>query len=161
MKITPIFIIAHTALLSSNQPKLRHRRPHISKKSRVCEQRQRCQIRCRGFSVLLMIIFSMCMRNYETQLSGNVPNVVNFMEFAQIYRDDLPEINSLKAEVDIWETYWLQKFSGKLPDHISTTLKETMMMKTTFPNIYTALCILGTILITTVSVNVRYLLCVV
>ena len=65
------------------------------------------------------------------------------MEFAQIYRDDLPEMESLKAEMDIWRTYWSQKFSGKLPDHISTTLKETVMMKTTFPNIYTALCILG------------------
>ena len=67
-----------------------------------------------------------------------------FMEFAQIYRDDLPEMESLKAEMDIWGMYWLQKFSEKLPDHISTTLKET-----TFPNIYTALCILGTIPITT------------
>ena len=67
---------------------------------------------------------------------------MNFMEFAQIYRDDLPEM-------DIWGTYWIQKFSGKLPDHISTTLKETVMMKTMFPNIYTALCILGTIPITT------------
>ena len=83
------------------------------------------------------------------------------MEFAQIYRDDLPEMESLKAEMDIWGTYWLQKFSDKLSDHISTTLKETVMMKTTFPNIYTALCILGTIPITTVSVNVWYLLCVV
>ena len=75
-------------------------------------------------------------------------NVVNNMEFAQIYRDDLLEMESLKAEMDIWGTYWLQKFSGKLPDHISTTLKETVMMKTTFPNIYTAYCILGTIPIT-------------
>ena len=66
----------------------------------------------------------------------------DFMEFAQIYSDNL-------AEMDIWEMYWLQTFSGKLPDHISTTLKETVMMKTTFPNIYTALCILGTIPITT------------
>ena len=43
----------------------------------------------------------------------------------------------------------IKKFSGKSPDHISTTLKETVMMKTMFPNIYTALCILGTIPITT------------
>ena len=28
-------------------------------------------------------------------------NVVNFMKFAQIYRDDLPEMESLKAEMDI------------------------------------------------------------
>ena len=45
--------------------------------------------------------------------------------------------------------YWSQKFSGKLPDHISTTIKETAMMKATFPNIYTAICILSTIPITT------------
>ena len=57
-------------------------------------------------------------------------------------------MESLKAEMDIWEMYWLQKFSGKLPGYISTTLKETVMMKTTFPNIYKALCILGTIPIT-------------
>ena len=75
------------------------------------------------------------------------------MEFAQIYRDDLPEMESLKAEMDIWGTYWLQEFSGKLPHHISTTLKETVMMNTTFGrsrhNSYHYL-----------SVNVRYLLCV-
>ena len=29
-------------------------------------------------------------------------NVVNFMEFAHIYRDDLSEVESLKAEMDIW-----------------------------------------------------------
>ena len=69
----------------------------------------------------------MCMRNYE----------------------NLSEIESLKVEMDIWETFWLQKFSCKLPDHISTTFKETVMMKTTFPNIYTALFILGIIPITT------------
>ena len=58
-------------------------------------------------------------------------------------------MESCKAEMVIWGTYWLQKFSGKLPDNISTTLTETVMMKTTFPNIYTALCIQGTIPITT------------
>ena len=39
--------------------------------SRECKQRQRCQIvwnRRGGFSILLMIIFSMCTRNYENQL---------------------------------------------------------------------------------------------
>ena len=28
-------------------------------------------------------------------------NVLNFIKFAQIYRDDLPEMESLKAEMDI------------------------------------------------------------
>ena len=87
--------------------------------------------------------------NQGVSKQGRASWNTDFMEFGQIYSDDLPEMESLKAEMDIWEMYWLQKFSGKLPGYISTTLKETVMMKTTFPNIYTALCILGTIPITT------------
>ena len=45
--------------------------------------------------------------------------------------------------------YWTQKFVSKLPDRISDTLKETVSMKTTFPNIFCALCILGTMPMTT------------
>ena len=48
-----------------------------------------------------MIIFSMYMRNYENQLLGMLCNVVNFMEFFQICCDDLSELESLKAEMDI------------------------------------------------------------
>ena len=87
--------------------------------------------------------------NQRVSKQGRASWNTDVMEFVQIYSDDLPEMESLKAEMDIWKMYWLQKFSGKLPDHISTTLKEMVMMKTTFPNIYTALCILGTIPITT------------
>ena len=42
-------------------------------------------------------------------------NVVNFMEFAKIYRDDLPEMERLKAEMDIWGTYWLQNLAANCP----------------------------------------------
>ena len=87
--------------------------------------------------------------NQGVSKQGRASWNADFMEFAQIYRDDLLKMESLKAEMAIWETYWLQEFSGKLPDHISTTLKETVMMRTTFPNTYRALCILGSIPITT------------
>ena len=70
-------------------------------------------------------------------------------QFVEPYKEDLPDFDCLISEMDIWEMYWTQKFVGKLPDRISDTLKETVSMKTKFPNIFCALCILGTIPITT------------
>ena len=73
----------------------------------------------------------------------------DFMELSENYREDLPESESFKSEMDIWEVYWLQKFGGKLPDRISSTLKETVTTKDTFLNIFCTLCILGTVPVTT------------
>ena len=50
--------------------------------------------------------------NQTVSKQGRASWNTDFMEFAQIYLDDLPEMG----------TYWLQKFRGKLRDHISTTL---------------------------------------
>ena len=72
-----------------------------------------------------------------------------FLQFVEPYKEDLPDFDCLRSEMDIWEMYWTQKFVGKLPDRISDTLKETVSMKTTFPDIFCAMCILGTIPITT------------
>ena len=73
----------------------------------------------------------------------------DFLQFVEPYKVDLPDFDCLKSEMDIWEMYWTQKFVGKLPDRISDMLKETVSMKTTFPNIFCTLCIFGTIPIMT------------
>ena len=57
-------------------------------------------------------------------------------------------MESLKAEMEIWETYWLQKFNGKLPNHISTTLKNSDDENHVSKYLH-SLCILGTVPITT------------
>ena len=49
----------------------------------------------------------------------------DFMEFAENYREDFPESESFKSELDIWEVYWLQKFGGKLPYCISNPKRNS------------------------------------
>ena len=70
-----------------------------------------------------------------------------FVQFAGIYRCDLPGINSLQPELLMWEVYWRKQFTGNLPTSISDTLKLTHTMSS-FPNIYAALRVLATLPIT-------------
>ena len=53
----------------------------------------------------------------------------------------------ISVEVDLWETYWLEHYKGKLPSTIAETLLQCDPV--TFPNIYTALKLLGVFPITT------------
>ena len=93
----------------------------------------------KGFTIIPTLMQERVMK--QGRASWNT----DFMEFAENYREDFPELESFKSEMNIWEVYWLPKFDGKLPDRISSTLKEIVTMKDTFPNIYCALCILGTV----------------
>ena len=65
-----------------------------------------------------------------------------------LYENDLPNIRTIEAEIDIWETYW-GKHVGLMPDRISTTLKHCVGMSLTFPNILCCLQLLGTLPVTT------------
>ena len=96
----------------------------------------------KGFTIILTLMQERIIK--QGRASWNT----DFMEFAEHYREDIPEFKSFKSELDIWEVYLLQKFGGKLPDRISSTLKETVTIKDTFPNIFCALCILGTVPVT-------------
>ena len=56
---------------------------------------------------------------------GRASSNTDFMEFAENYREDFPESESFKSELDIWEVYWLQKFGGKLPYCISNPKRNS------------------------------------
>lgn len=70
-----------------------------------------------------------------------------FAEFVNAYRDDLPLEKALNAELDRWQSKWSNLPQQELPDRISKTLLCTDPLS--YPNIYAALKILGTIPITT------------
>ena len=70
----------------------------------------------------------------------------NFNLFADFFQDDLPCPKALEAELDLWETYWLES-KDCLPDNISRTLK--CIPFNGFNSIKVCLRILGTSLVTT------------
>ena len=69
-----------------------------------------------------------------------------FRPFAEFYRSDLPCYKALEAELDLWESYWLNDTSCD-SDNISSTLKSIDFKS--FSNIKVCLRILGTLPVTT------------
>ena len=64
-----------------------------------------------------------------------------FSLFADVFKDDFPCPKALEAELDLWETYWLES-KDCLPDNVSSTLKRIPFNG--FNNIKVSLRILGT-----------------
>ena len=69
-----------------------------------------------------------------------------FSLFADLFKDDFPCPKALEAELDLWETYWLES-KDCLPDNVSSTLK--CIPFNGFNNIKVSLRILGTSPVTT------------
>ena len=69
----------------------------------------------------------------------------NFSLFADLFKP-FPYPKALEAELDLWETYWLER-KDCYPDNISRTLKRIPFNG--FNNIKVSLRILGTSLVTT------------
>ena len=73
-----------------------------------------------------------------------VYKIVNWKEksnlFADLFKDDFSCPKALEAELDLWETYWLDS-KDCLPDNISSTLKHIPFNG--FNNIKVCLRILG------------------
>ena len=56
-------------------------------------------------------------------LHKNVPWREKFRSFAKFHEQDLSCYKAVDAELDLWETYWLNNTSCH-PDNISSTLKS-------------------------------------
>ena len=88
--------------------------------------------------------------NIPSQMVSLVHKNVNWKEkfnfFADLFTDDFPCPKALEAELDLWETYWLES-KDCLPDNISSTLKQVPFNG--FNNIKVCLRILGTSPVTT------------
>ena len=67
------------------------------------------------------------------------------MQFANQYSSDLPNEQSLIAELDLWNNLWFGKIN--VPDTAQSTLQETDAIL--FPNIHEMLKIVCTIPVTT------------
>ena len=81
--------------------------------------------------------------------NGPIKNVnwkEKFNLFADLFKDDFPCPKALEAELELWETYWLES-KDCLPDNISSTLKRILFNG--FNNIKVCLRILGLSLVTT------------
>ena len=85
-----------------------------------------------------------------TKMVSLVYKYVNWREkfslFADLFKDEFPCPKALEAELDLWETYWLES-KYCLPDNISSTLKRIPFNG--FNNIKVSLRILGTSPVTT------------
>ena len=71
-----------------------------------------------------------------------------FMVFTNAYLEDFPTFTGLAADLDLWYNFWDEiKYKNDFAYSISVTLKRVDTL--TFPNIYLALKVLGTLPITT------------
>ncbi|XP_057299422.1 52 kDa repressor of the inhibitor of the protein kinase-like [Hydractinia symbiolongicarpus] len=96
-----------------------------------------------GFSIMPTTILS----DEGRVLLGDQPTwKVEFSKFIQRYRDDIPALSNLYAQLDMWKVKW-RTFTGVLPTTLQGLLKHTD--KLLFPSIHEAIRILATIPVTT------------
>ena len=88
--------------------------------------------------------------NIPSKMASLVHKNVNWKEkfnlSADLFKDDFPCLKALEAELDLWETYWLES-EDCLPHNMSSTLKQVPFNG--FNNIKVCLRILGTSPVTT------------
>ena len=89
-----------------------------------------------GYSCLVVIPSKMVPLVYK-----NVNWKEKFNLFADLFKDDFPSHKALEAELDLWETYWLESKDCFL-GNISSTLKRILF--NSFNDINVCLRILGT-----------------
>ena len=83
----------------------------------------------------------------RSEITGGTSWRNNIAQFCEMFKDDLPNLKSLAAELDWWEKYWSSKNLDELPKRISDTLLEADTL--TFPNILTILKFLAILPVTT------------
>ena len=72
-----------------------------------------------------------------------------FVEFAQRYDVGFPSERIVRADLDLWETYWLKMHVGVISSTVATTLKQVEEHSLANKTIVTALRILGTVPVAT------------
>ena len=120
------------------------------------------------YRVTVMLPFLDHVVNEITQRFGNEPTTVvkgfsivpelmlndsqnwknDFQEFVNVYERDMVSMNTLSAEILMWETYWTKFHQGAIPSNLTETIKHTLPMKSSFPNVYAALRVLATVPVT-------------
>ena len=95
-------------------------------------------VAAKGFSIIPKIM--------RSEITGGTSWRNNIAQFCEMFKDDLPNLKSLPAELDLWEKYWSSKNLDELPKRISDTLPEADTL--TFPNILTILKLLAVLPVT-------------
>ena len=99
---------------------------------------------CRLFPMLVFLGFSVV----PSLTLANLPTwKATLREFSEIHAEDMLNIASLSAELDLWERLWTERREKQedIPQKISDTLQFD---PASFPNIFTILKVLGTIPVT-------------
>ena len=111
---------------------------HLMKELKTLFSSDNC-VAVKGFSIIPKIM--------RSEITGGTAWRNNIAHFCEMFRDDLPNLKSLPAELDLWEKYWSSKNLDELPKRISDTLPEADTY--TFPNILTILKLLAVLPVTT------------
>ena len=85
----------------------------------------------------------------KVKSDGRASWINEFLDFAESYKDDFPDFINLKSEMDTWETYWTKHYVGVVPERMPAVIRILETISFAFPNMMTALRILGTIPVTT------------
>ena len=64
-------------------------------------------------------------------------------------KDDMVNVNTFDAEIDLWDTYWLKNWNKELPGTVEETLEN--FSKLLYPNMYRVLHLLAVLPVTTCS----------
>ena len=78
--------------------------------------------------------------------AADVERKLRFNEFCKQYEEDFPSYDHIDVEIDLWQIHINSGYIAK-HDDIASTLRGTDPVS--FPNIYIALRILGTVPVTT------------
>lgn len=88
-------------------------------------------------------------RNADQREKANVDWRAKFLEFVRHYEVDFPSERIVKADLDLWETYWLKMHIGVVPSTVAETLKQVKERSLSNQTAITALKLLGTVPVTT------------
>ena len=69
--------------------------------------------------------------------------------FVTKFKSDLPNFETVDAEIDLWENLWLNNRVKELPSTVEGTMRQ--MLTTMFPNIFKVLHLLAVLPVTTCS----------
>ena len=71
----------------------------------------------------------------------------NVKSFMLKYSVDMPDLNVMDAEIDLWENFWLSNNHQKLPETVEETI--SLIPKSIYPNMLQILKLLAVVPVTT------------
>ena len=98
-----------------------------------------------------------CMHVFSSLVQNNLPWKNKLKNFIDFYKADLPNIEGLDAELDMWETWWVKE-SRELTQTLPKRIFDTLLSSDEdfYPNINTILNILAVVPATTCTCETAY-----